>query len=201
MPPEKLHLILTTWPFMKWGVNIIGMMPIAQGQRVFMLAATDYFTKWVKVEAYAQVRDREVKSFIWKNVICRFGVPKEIVTDNDSQFISLEFQNFCNKWGILLSFSTPRYPQSNGKVESTNKTVVASLKKRLDKAKRRWEDELPGMLWAHRTTIKTSIRETPFSLTYRTEEVIPVEARLQPQDFNTQWMLKTRKIWLTRLIY
>ena len=58
------------------------------------------------------------------NVICRYGVPKEIVINNGSQFILFEFQNFCKEWGIKISFSTPRYPQANGQVESTNKTVI-----------------------------------------------------------------------------
>ncbi|XP_060969882.1 uncharacterized protein LOC133037084 [Cannabis sativa] len=129
LPPEKLHSSLTPWPFMRWGMDIVGKMPTAPGQRVFMLALTDYFSKWVEAEAFAQVRDREVKNFIWKNIICRFGIPKEIVTDNGSQFISQDFQSFCAEWGIQLSFSTPRYPQANGQAESTNKTIVNTLKK------------------------------------------------------------------------
>ena len=59
-----------------------------------MFVVIDYFTKWIEAEAFYQVRDREVKNFIWKKVICRFGVPKEIVTDNGSQFISFDFQDF-----------------------------------------------------------------------------------------------------------
>ena len=178
LPPEKLHSSLTPWPFMRWGMDIVGKMPTAPGQRVFMLALTDYFTKWVEVEAFAQVRDREVKHFIWKNIICRFGIPKEIVTDNGSQFISQYFQSFCAEWGIQLSFSTPRYPQANGQAESTNKTIVNTLKKRLEKAKGRWADELPGVLWSYRTTAKTSTGETPFALTYGTEAVIPAEIEI-----------------------
>ncbi|KAL5549326.1 hypothetical protein UlMin_004557 [Ulmus minor] len=135
LPPEQLRPILSPWPFMKWGMDIVGKLPTAPGQRVYMLAVTDYFTKWVEAEAYHQVRDREVKNFIWKNVICRFGVPKEIVTDNGSQFISFDFQDFCKDWGIQLSFSTPRYPQANGQAESTNKTVINIIKRRLEKAK------------------------------------------------------------------
>ena len=65
-----------------------------------MLAVTNYFTKWVEAEAYHQICDREVKNFIGKNIICRFGVPKEIVTDNESQFISFDIQDFCKEWGI-----------------------------------------------------------------------------------------------------
>ncbi|KAL5564335.1 hypothetical protein UlMin_027499 [Ulmus minor] len=129
LPPEQLRPILSPWPFMKWGMDIVGKLPTAPGQRMYMLAVTDYFTKWVEAEAYHQVRDREVKNFIWKNVICRFGVPKEIVTDNGSQFISFDFQDFCKDWGIQLSFSTPRYPQANGQAESTNKTVINIIKR------------------------------------------------------------------------
>ena len=61
---------------MKWGMDIVGKLSAAPR------AVTDYFTKWIVAEAFHQVCDREVKNFIWKNVICRFGVPKEIVTDN-----------------------------------------------------------------------------------------------------------------------
>ena len=96
-----------------------------------MLAITDYFTKWIEAEAFHQVRNREVKNFIWKNVICRFGVPKEIVIDNGLQFISFEFQDFCKEWNIKLNFSTTRYSQSKRQAESSNKTIMATLKKRL----------------------------------------------------------------------
>ena len=97
------------------------------------------------------------------------------MTDNGSQFISFEFQDFCKEWGIKLSFSTSRYPWANGQAESTNKTVINIIKKRLEKANGLWVDELPGVLWAYRTTAKTSTGETPFSLTYGTEAVIHVE--------------------------
>ena len=56
-PPERLIPITSPWPFMKWGMDIVGKMPIAPGQRIYMLALTDYFTKWVEAEAFHQVRD------------------------------------------------------------------------------------------------------------------------------------------------
>ena len=130
-------------------MDIVGKLPIALSQCLYMLAVTNYFTKWVEAEAYHQIRNREVKNFIWKNIIYRFGVPKEIVTDNVSQFILFNFQDFCKEWGIKRSFSTPRYPKANGQVESTNKTVIKIIEKWLKKAKGLWADELPGVLWAY----------------------------------------------------
>ena len=66
---------------MKWGMDIVGKLPIAPGHQIYMFAITDYFTKWIKAEAFHQVHDCEVKKFIWNNIICHFGVPKEIVAD------------------------------------------------------------------------------------------------------------------------
>ena len=76
----------------------------------------------------------------------------------------------------LSKIFNTRNPQSNGQAESSNKTIINSLKKRLDKAKGRWAEELPAVLWAYRTTSRTSTGETPFSLVYETEAMIPVEA-------------------------
>ncbi|KAK0570471.1 hypothetical protein LWI29_001714 [Acer saccharum] len=140
-----------------------------------MLVLTDYFTKWVEIGAYQQVRDIEVRDFVWKNIIYRFGVPWEIITDNGSQFISYDCKNFCDKYGIKLSFSTPRYPQANVQAESTNKTIVNTLKKRLEAEKGKWMEKLPEILWSYRTTPRQSTRETPFSLVYGSEAVIPIE--------------------------
>ena len=76
-------------------------------------------------------------------------MPKEIVTNNESQFISFDFQDFYKECGIKLSFSTPSYPKANGQVELTNKTVIKIIKKWLKKAKGLWANELPGVLWAY----------------------------------------------------
>ena len=173
--PEFLHSLTPVWPFMRWGMDIVGKLPPAPGKRVFLLMVTDYFTKWIEAGAFQQVKEPEVIDFIWKNVVCRFGLPYEIVCDNGSQFIGSKFRKFCTKWNIKLKFSTPRNPQSNGQAEASNKTIVSSLKKRLEKAKGKWADELPAVLWAYRTTARTPTGETPFSLTYGSEAMIPVE--------------------------
>ena len=80
--------------------------------------------------------------------------------------------------GSKSPFSTPCYPQANGQAESTNKTVINIINKRLEKAKGLWANKLPGVFWAYRTTTKTSTSETLFSLAYGTEAVIPVECSI-----------------------
>ncbi|RVW95992.1 hypothetical protein CK203_027641 [Vitis vinifera] len=99
------------------------------------------------------------------------------VTDNGPQFDSIAFRNFCSELNIRNSYSTPRYPQSNGQAEATNKTLITALKKRLEQAKGKWVEELPGVLWAYRTTPGPT-GNTPFALAYGMDAVIPTEIGL-----------------------
>ncbi|KAJ9557089.1 hypothetical protein OSB04_011703 [Centaurea solstitialis] len=178
LPSEPLHSVLIPWPFMRWGMDIVGKLPPAPGQKVFLLVLTDYFSKWIEAAAFSQVRDKEVISFIQTNIIYRFGVPSEIMCDNGSQFISEKTRKFCDERGIRLITSTPRYPQSNGLAESSNKVIINSIRKRLKEEKGKWVEELPSVLWANRTTPRTSTGQTPFSLVYGCEAVLPIESQL-----------------------
>ncbi|RRC62447.1 reverse transcriptase-like protein, partial [Escherichia coli] len=177
-PSEPLHSVLIPWPFMRWGMDIVGKLPPAPGQKVYLLVLTDYFSKWIEAAAYSQVRDKEVISFIQSNIIYRFGIPSEIMCDNGSQFISDKTRTFCEERGIKLVTSTPRYPQSNGLAESSNKVIINSIRKRLKGAKGKWVEELPSVLWANRTTPRTSTGQTPYSLVYGCEAVLPIEAQV-----------------------
>ncbi|XP_048613404.1 uncharacterized protein LOC125587236 [Brassica napus] len=176
-PTEMLRTTVAPYPFMRWAMDIIGPLPCSR-QRRFILVLTDYFTKWIEAEAYAQVTDKEVRGFVWKNIICRHGLPYEIVTDNGSQFMSGNFKEFCSKWNIRLSPSTPRYPQGNSQAESSNKLIIDGIKKRLDLKKGHWADELDGVLWSHRTTSRGSAKSTPFSLAYGVEAMAPAEVNV-----------------------
>ena len=89
--------------------------------------------------------------------------------------------------GITNKYSTPAYPQGNEQAEAVNKVIVSGLKKRLDDAKERWVEELPHVLWTYRTTLRRSTGETPFSMSYGAEAVIPLETgfpTLRTQSFN-----------------
>ncbi|KAL5545130.1 hypothetical protein UlMin_008914 [Ulmus minor] len=86
--------------------------------------------------------------------------------------------NICDRLGIIKVFSSPAHPKSNGQVEAVNKTIKQTLKKKLEKSKGAWVDELPLVLWAYRTSFRAATGETPFSLAYGVEAVIPIEISL-----------------------
>ena len=124
--------------------HIVGPHTTALAHKKLLLVAIDYFSKWIEVEAFASIKDKDVTQFIWKNIIWRFGIPRSIVSDNGPQFVSRAYRNFYQELKIKNLYSTPRYPQSNGQAEASNKTLLTALKKRLDSAKGKWVDELHG---------------------------------------------------------
>nr|GEX96251.1 hypothetical protein [Tanacetum cinerariifolium] len=99
------------------------------------------------------------------------------------------FLVFCKKLGVLQAFTSVYHPQANGQVEVTNREIVKDMERRLGMAHQAWVDELPQVISVHRTTPKSSNRETPFSLVYGSETVIPIEISVETkrvQDFDSK---------------
>ena len=158
------------------------------GNKRYLLVGMDYFTKWVEAKPLANIRDVDSKRFFWRNIVTRFGVPRTLISDNKLQFDSRAFRRYCFELGIANRYSTLAYPQGNEQAKTSNKVIVNGLKKRLDNAKGRWVDEVPHVLWAYRTTLRRLTGETPFTMTYRVEVVIPLEANfltLRTNSFTT----------------
>nr|GEZ94002.1 reverse transcriptase domain-containing protein [Tanacetum cinerariifolium] len=100
---------------------------------------------------------------------------REIISDNGKQFADNPFKDWCDKLNITQRFASVKHPQSNRLVERANRSLGEGIKARLGEGNRNWVEELPHVLWAHRTMIKSSHGDIPFSLTYGTEAVIPAE--------------------------
>ena len=132
----------------------------------------------MEAEPLTTITEKSIRNFVWRNIICRYGIPRVLVSDNRKQFDNSAFRDFCSELGIKNHYSSPAHPQANGQVEVTNQTLLKIIKTRLDGAKGIWPDELPSILWAYRTTARTPTGETPFRLTYEADAVILVEVGL-----------------------
>ncbi|GKA88151.1 reverse transcriptase domain-containing protein [Tanacetum coccineum] len=105
----------------------------------------------------------------------RFRLAGEIISDNGKRFRDNPFKDWCEKLNIKQRFTPIKQPQTNGQVERANRSLREGIKARLGEDNKNWVEEVPHVLWVHRTMIKTSKGDTSFSLTYNTEAVIPVE--------------------------
>ncbi|GJR28615.1 reverse transcriptase domain-containing protein [Tanacetum coccineum] len=135
----------------------------------------DYFTKCIEAKPVATITGNQIKKFVWDNIVCRFGLPREIISDNGKQFRDDPFKDWGEKLCIRQHFTSVKHPQTNGLVERANRSFGEGMKARLDARSKNWMEELSHVLWAHSTMIKSSNGDTPFSLTYGTEAVIPAE--------------------------
>ena len=131
-----------------------------------MVVGIDYFTKWVEAELLAKITQQNVKNFVRKSIVCKFGVARVLVSNNEQQFDNTPFRYFCEQLGIKNHYSSPSHPQAKGQVEVTYRSLLKITKTRLEGVKGAWSDELPGVLWAYRTTVRTLTGETPFKLAY-----------------------------------
>ena len=94
-PSKYLTLMIALWPFTQWGLDILGLFPLSTRQMKFLIVGIDYFTKWVEAEPLANITQQNFKNFVWKNIVCRFGVPKVLVFNNGQQFDNVLFRDFC----------------------------------------------------------------------------------------------------------
>ena len=176
-PRGVLNPLSNPQPFAQWDLDIVGHFPKAAGNKKWLLVDIDYFTKWVEAEPLANIRDADVKRFVQKNIVTRFGIPHTLISENGLQFNSKTFRRYYCDLGITNKYSTPTYPQKNGQAKAINKVIVNKLKKRSDDAKGKQVEELPHVLQTYRTTPRRFIGETPFSMTYRVEAIIPLKTR------------------------
>ena len=134
--------------------------------------------KWVEAELLVAITERNIRNFEWKNIVCRFGIPRVLVSDNGKQFDNKAFRDFCQQLSIKNHYSSPAHPQANGQVEVANRSLLKLIKTWLEQAKGIWPDELSSVLWVYHTTTRTSTRETSFKLAFGTKTMIPSEVGL-----------------------
>ena len=107
LPFEPLTSITSPWPFQQWELDILGPLPIGKRQCKFIVVGVDYLTKWVEAEPLATITKQKVRNFVWRFIICRFGIPRALVSDNGKQFDNPKFRDLCVELGIKNYYVSP----------------------------------------------------------------------------------------------
>jgi len=177
-PPSPLHVMTSPWPFSMWGMDVIGpISPKASNGHRFIFVVIDYFTKWVEAASYANVTKAVVSKFLKKEIICRYGMPERIISDNAMNLNNSTIAEVCSKFKIKHHNSSPYRPKMNGAVEAANKNIKRIVGKMTETYKD-WHEKLSFALLAYRTSVRTSTGATPFSLVYGMEAVLPIEVEI-----------------------
>jgi hypothetical protein len=121
---------------------------------------------------------KEVIYFILEHIVHRFGIPQTLTMNQCLSFISHQVCEFAESLKIkLLSFS-PYYTHVNGQDESSNKTPIKLIKKKIKDNPKRWHGVLLEVLWTHHISKHSATKVTPFELVYGQEVVLPVDINL-----------------------
>ncbi|RDY12617.1 gag-pol, partial [Mucuna pruriens] len=176
--PSTLHNLTSPWPFSMWGIDMIRPIePKAFNGHRFILAAIYYFTKWVEATSYSTVTRSVVVKFIKRDIICRYGLPAHIITDNVTNLNNKMMTELCEQFKIRHHNSTPYRFKMNRAVEVANKNIKKIVQKMVITYKD-WQEMLPYALHGYRTSVQTSTGATPYSLVYGTEAILPIEFKI-----------------------
>ncbi|KAA0061977.1 RNA-directed DNA polymerase [Cucumis melo var. makuwa] len=175
---SPLHVLSAPCPFSLCGMDVIGPIdPKASNGHRFILVAIDYFTKWIETASYYNVTRGVVLKFIKKELICRYGLPEGIITDHAKNLNNKMMDELCEQFKINHRNSTLYRPKMNGAVEATNNNIKRIIEK-MTITYKDWHEMLPFTLHGYRTSVRTSTGETPFSLVYGMEVVLPLEVEI-----------------------
>jgi hypothetical protein len=176
-------------PFERIGIDFVGPLKKTKNGNKYILVVTDYLTKWPEAEPMNEATAENVIRFIYERIICRHGCPKIILSDRGTHFRNKIVDGLCQKFEIKHKLSSPYHPETNGLVERFNRTLCESLAKVSEKEDE-WDMHIESVLFAYRTTKHSTIKKTPFFMTYGREAILPIEDTEVGEDFEETAILR-----------
>lgn len=179
--PAKPHKspmgsIPTLAAFERCAVDIFGPLPRSRSGNAFVLVICDCFTRYTEAIALPnQLSETIVKAFV-NEYVSRFGVPMQIHSDRGSNFVSKLFEDMCKLLHMDHTRSTAMHPQSNGTVERFNRTLGVMLSMYCDSNQRTWDEHLPQVMMAYRSSQHVSTGQTPNKMIFGHNIVLPLQA-------------------------
>ena len=116
------------------------------GRQKYIVAATDYVTKWVEAKALTDNTAKKIANFLYEHIITRYSCPLELASDQGTHFLNETMEALTQEFQINHRKSTTYYPRCNGQAESTNKTLKSILTKMAQTSKGSWDMHLHSAL-------------------------------------------------------
>ena len=176
---SPLRQYLVGAPMERLAIDILGPLPQTPRGNRFVLVVTDYFSKWT--ESYAiPNQEATVAEKLVSEFVCRFRVPRELHSDQGTNFESKVMAEVCKLLDIEKTRTTPLHPQSDGQVERFNKTLVEMLRAKLSEDQKDWDLQLQPCMMAYRSSVHESTGETPNLLMLGRQVEVPLDVVTKP---------------------
>jgi len=175
------------------------IQPSSSNGHKFIIIAIEYFMKWVEAIPMTYITSKKIAKFILNYLICQYGIPQAIVTNNGRPFKNQDVHALWTQYNIQHHFSTPYYPQSNSQAMASNKTVLKILKKIVNEVGRDWHLQLNPALWTYHTNIRTTAGAVPYALVYVFEAILPIKVEIPSLGVSMQHLIDGEEYHISRL--
>eukprot|EP00794_Sanderia_malayensis_P006722 gene6722-7482_t len=189
-PMKPIEVILI--PFHMVGVDVIGPLVRTRAGNRYILTLIDYFTKYTEAIPLPN-QEAETVARALEEIFARHGMPAVILTDQGSNFESKIIQSICSLFGIEKRRTTPYHPQTDGLCELFNGTLKSFLRKRVNRDRDNWDEQIAAALLAYRSSMQASIGLSPFEMLYGREATLPLSVdrednTLKPIQGSTKYL-------------
>ena len=190
-------------PFHRVGVDVL-QLPVTHGGNRYVVCFVDYLTKWAEAFPTSDQKADTIARLFVEHVVCRHGVPEQLLSDRGANFLSDLIRGVCDILGVKKINTSGYHPQTDGLVEKFNSTLVNMIAKCCQA--RDWDEHLPYLLFAYRSMVQESTRESPFFLLYGRDPRVPTETGLSAdlqaypvdiEDYRSEMVTKLTSAWAT----
>ena len=186
-PPRTLQaplqIVSVGAPMERIAVDIAGPFPVSSSGNRYILVVIDYFTKWPEVFPLPNQEAGTIARALVDGFFSRFGVPRELHSDQGRNFEATLFKECCEILGIRKTRTTPMHPESDGMVERFNRTLVQEVAKRCRHGQTDWDQFIPTILMAYRSAVHESTGYTPAQLMLGRDPNLPLDLLMErPPD-------------------
>jgi len=162
-------------PWERLSIDITGPHPTSAKGNVYILTVLDNFSKWVELFPMRNQEATTVAKILFERVICTHGCPLQILSDQGPNFESRIFQELCRLMSVDKIRTSPYRPSTNGNLERFHGTMHAMIAKLVSENQRDWDQRLPVVAFAYRTSVQEATKFTPFFLLYGREARLPAD--------------------------
>ena len=171
----QLQPMVVGEPWERLGIDVTGPHPTSSKGNVYILTMIDHFTKWIEIFPMKNQEASTIAQILVNQVFCVYGLPQQILTDRGQNFESELFKEICVHLSIDKIRTTAYKPSTNGNIERFHGTLNSLLAKWVATNHRNWDDHLPAVAFAYRTSVQETTGFTPFSLMFGREARIPAD--------------------------
>lgn len=173
-PPELITVPVPDQMFQKIGIDILGPLPESRSGNRYAIVAMDYLSKWPEVAPLPNKTAKLVADFFFRDIVCRYGCPREVVSDNGGEFKG-EFEQLLQECSIDHRLTAPNHPQANGLVERYNATLATALRKMVGSKPKEWDEWIPTVLLGYRSGRHSTTQLPPIHFILGRRTTLPGE--------------------------